>query len=263
MLDSYFPFRFTIPIEDRHGVCLAFLSPLGFLAWTQSCLSRCFFFFFFSFLETQLCPFPGAFIFQLSGPAKSPLCQALSVTFPRLFASLFLTPLTNQSLPGLRPERLGQQAPRLTWVPSVEREVTVCLWDKGGGPLPSEGGRLPATSGSFFCSQLLSDSAAQLPGHSAQQELQEARAHPAVPSSLPDVEDSIFPGQPKHAPRSLRGKRQAGRCSGARSGSLWLGRSGESWGEQAWRSIQGTSGNRNGPRRRKGLGCGCRSGEIW
>lgn len=38
--------------------------------------------------------------------------------------------------------------------------------------------------------------------------------------------------------------------------------SGESWGEQAWRNIQGTSGNRNGPRCGKGLGCGCRSGET-
>lgn len=147
----------------------------------------------------------------------------------------------------MRPGRLGQQAPRLTWVPSVEREVTVCLWDKEGGLLPSEGGRLPATSGSFLCSQLLSDSATQLPGHSAQQELQEAQAHPAVPLALPDVEDTIFPGQPKHAPSSLGGgERQAGRCSGARSRSLWLGRSGESWGAQAWRREQERSSKREG-----------------
>lgn len=86
----------------------------------------------------------------------------------------------------------------------------MCLWDKEGGLLPSEGGRLPATSGSFLCSQLLSDSATQLPGHSAQQELQEAQAHPAVPLALPDVEDTIFPGQPKHAPSSLGGGGKAG-----------------------------------------------------
>lgn len=56
--------------------------------------------FFFTLLETQLCFFPGTSIFQVSGPAKSPLRQTLRLTFPRLFPSFILTP-TNQSLPSL------------------------------------------------------------------------------------------------------------------------------------------------------------------
>lgn len=83
----------------------------------------------------------------------------------------------------------------------------------------------------------------QLLGHSAQQELQEAGAHPAVPSALPGVEDTIFPGQPKHAPSCLRGKGMLGGTVGPEAGTCgWGGqeRTGESRPGEAFRQLQET-----------------------
>lgn len=106
----------------------------------------------------------------------------------------------------------------------------------------ADGGRqAPCHSGLLL--QLPSDSAAQA---QCTTRTSGGPAHPAVPSALPDVEDTIFPGQPKHAPSSLRGKGRLG-------GAVGLGRSGESQGEQSWRNVQGTSGNKNCLRSGTGL----------
>lgn len=158
------------------------------------------------------------------------------------------------------PGKLGQQEPRLTWVPSVERWVKVCLWDKGGGLLSSEAGRLPATPGSLFCSQLLSDSAAWA---QCTTRTSGGRSSPSSALSPPWCGRYHLPRAAKACSQLPEGERHAGRDSGTRSGNMWLGRSGENWGEQAWRSIQATSGNRKGPCSGKGLSCGLRSGEIW
>lgn len=63
-----------------------------------------------------------------------------------------------------------------------------------------------------------------------------------MPSALPDVEDTIFPGQPKHAPSSLRGKRQAGRCSGQK----WEHVAGEVRRELGRAGLEEHSGNSAG-----------------
>lgn len=74
--------------------------------------------------------------------------------------------------------------------------------------------------------------------------------------------DTIFPGQPKHIPNSLRGKKQVVGGCGTRHGSMWLGRARESWGEQAVRSRKKMSGTGRVFKAGKGLSCDCRQGRA-